>query len=325
MIEVISIPPLATIQDLGRHGYWFQGLGQAGVMDVLSHRIANLLLGNDESVATLEIPLTPVRLCFHTEQAFSIAGAACRAQLGDQALPNIWAGIAKAGQVLKLGVISQGARIYLALPGGIDVPVVLGSRSTQLRECFGGLDGRMLVAGDTLGSLKSTWDKLPAGGLSVGALPLKKSGCAEIELRTLPSAELHSFSKRAQHAFWSTPYRVSPTSNRQGYRLEGEELARKSSAELRSHGIVPGIVQVPGNGQPIIQLSDTATMGGYPAIGAVIESDLWRLGQARAGEYLRFVRVDLDQAASAQSELKDWVMSLSSALAETHELLGSSN
>ncbi|MFK7859174.1 MAG: biotin-dependent carboxyltransferase family protein [Granulosicoccus sp.] len=325
MIEVLSIPPLATVQDLGRQGHWFQGLGQAGVMDDLSHRIANLVLGNDETAATLEIPLAPVRFRFHTETAFAISGAVCNARLDSRALPAICAGVAKADQVLQLKGISQGARVYLALPGGIDVPIVLGSRSTQLRESFGGFDGRMLKAGDQLRSINDTWPDLPASGLSLGMPPLKRDGSNDIELRVLPSAEYDYFASESLTAFWSSAYRVSPASNRQGYRLEGQALSWMSTTELRSHGIVPGIIQVPGSGQPIIQLADTATMGGYPAIGAVIEPDLWRIAQARPGEFLRFVRVDLDEAANAALEQQDILASLNTYLIETRELLSSWN
>jgi len=325
MIEVLSIPPLATVQDLGRHGHWFQGLGQAGAMDNLSHRIANLLLGNEESAATLEIPLAPVRFRFQTETAFAISGAVCGARLDSRILPASWAGVAKVNQVLELKGISQGARVYLAVPGGIDVPVVLGSRSTQLREAFGGFEGRMLSAGDHLKSINDTWPLLPTSGLSLGMPALKRDGNSVIELRVLPSAEYDNFTSESRKAFWSSAYRVSPTSNRQGYRLEGQELSWMRTTELRSHGIVPGIVQVPGNGQPIIQLADTATMGGYPAIGAVIEPDLWRIAQARPGELLQFVRVDLNEAASAELEQRNILASLSAYLVKTRELLRSWN
>lgn len=323
MIEVLSIPPLATVQDLGRHGHWFQGLGQAGVMDSLSHTIANQLLGNTDNAATLEIPLTPARFQFHSELAFAIAGAACGARLNDQALPAIWAGVAQEGQLLELGGISRGARLYLAVPGGFDVPAVLGSRSTQLREHFGGHAGRVLEAGDKLKPTSNSWDPLPAGGLSLAPPALTNNPGSPIELRTLPSAEYESFTSQAQQAFWSGSYRVSPLSNRQGYRLEGEVLQRHSSGELRSHGIVPGIVQVPGNGQPIIQLSDTATMGGYPAIGAVIEPDLWRIAQARPGDALQFKRVSLNEAANAAVEQQHFLASLATSIKETRELLRS--
>lgn len=323
MIEILSIPPLATVQDLGRHGHWFQGLGQAGVMDGLSHRIANLLLDNDESAATVEIPLTPARFCFRRKQAFAIAGAVCGARLDDRQLPAIWAGVAAEGQILELGGIARGARVYLAVPGGVDVPLVMGSRSTQLREGFGGHEGRVLAAGDCIEPIDDTWCTLPAGGFSVGLPPLGRTIDSEIEIRVLPSAEHDNFSIRSQKAFWSTPYQVTRLCNRQGYRLEGEELLWESDVELRSHGIVPGIVQVPGNGQPIIQLADSATMGGYPAIGAVIEPDLWRIGQARPGQYLRFVQVDIHEALEAESERRDYLASLTASLVQTRELLRS--
>ncbi len=302
MIEILAIPPLATVQDLGRDGHWFQGLGRAGAMDSLAHRAANLLLGNDEDAATLEIPLTPAKFRFHGRQAFALAGAPCGARLDGRALPRVWAGMAEDGQVLDLGGMSDGARVYLALRGGIDVPEILGSRSTQLREAFGGLEGRVLAPGDRLVPLGNETPLLPGHGLSLGLPPLRREGDGAITLRALPSTEHDDFSPAAQQAFWSTPYTVTPQSNRQGYRLDGVELTRAEIGELRSHGIVPGIVQVPGGGQPIVQLADSATMGGYPKIAAVIAPDLWRIGQARPGDQLRFERVDLAEAEKADRE-----------------------
>lgn len=302
MIEVLAIPPLATVQDLGRDGHWFQGLGRAGAMDVLSHSAANFLLGNDETAATLEIPLTPARLRFHGRQAFALAGAPCNARLDGRALPRVWAGVAEDGQLLELGGMPTGSRVYLALAGGIDVPEVLGSRSTQLREAFGGLEGRVIAPGDRLRARSNDLPDFPEAGLSLDLPPLRQAGENHITLRALASTEHDEFSADAQSAFWSTAYGVTPQSNRQGYRLEGEALTRVSRGELRSHGIVPGIVQVPGGGQPIIQLADSATMGGYPKIAAVITPDLWRIAQARPGDRLRFVRVDLAEAERAERE-----------------------
>ena len=129
MIRVMSLPPLATVQDLGRDGHWFEGLGRAGAMDPVSHRIANMLLGNDADAATLEIPLTPAQFRFDTRQAFAIAGAVCGARLAGRPLPRIFAGLAKAGDVLELGPIRAGARLYLALPGGIDVAPTCWARA----------------------------------------------------------------------------------------------------------------------------------------------------------------------------------------------------
>lgn len=317
MIEVLSIPPLATVQDLGRRGFWAQGLGSAGAMDPLAHRLANLLLGNDEEASTLEIPLTPARFALAEDSAFALVGAACNATLDGVALPRVWAGRARAGQVLELGAMTQGARVYLGLPGGIDVPQVLGSRSTQLREGFGGFEGRVLAPGDILcaAAPRST---TPA--LSHSLPPLREAGSAEIVLRVLPSAETDEFSAASREAFVTEPYMITPASNRQGYRLEGPSLAREAAGELRSHGIAPGIVQVPGGGQPIIQLADSATMGGYPKIGCVIEPDLWRLGQARPGDRLRFRLADLAEARAAQTAEAEYLEALRRHLADLRDL-----
>ena len=136
----------------------------------------------------------------------------------------------------------------------------------------------------------------------------------EIELRALPSAEHGDFAPASREAFWTTPYTVCQQSNRQGYRLEGETLAYEASGELRSHGIAPGIVQVPGGGQPIIQLADSATMGGYPKIAAVIEPDLWRIAQARPGDRLRFRQVTLAEAALAARTQQEWLAGIRTQL-----------
>lgn len=302
MIEVLSLPPLATIQDLGRDGFWAQGLGRAGAMDAMGHALANLMLGNDVEAATLEIPLSPARFKFTERTAFALVGAACEARLDGRVLPRAFAGIAGKDQLLELGAMTAGARVYLALSGGIDVPQVLGSRSTQLRESFGGFEGRVLAQGDQLKPVSATMPTLPKNGLSLTMPQLRSSDNDDIVLRALPSAEHDSFSAEAVTAFWSKPYVITPQSNRQGYRFEGPELTRTSQGELRSHGIVPGIVQVPGGGQPIIQLADSATMGGYPKIAAVIEQDLWKIGQARPGNTVRFEMITLEAAAQAATE-----------------------
>ncbi|MGN7871401.1 biotin-dependent carboxyltransferase family protein [Paracoccus sp. 22332] len=316
MIEVLFIPPAATVQDLGRDGFWAQGLGRSGAMDALSHFIANMLLGNDDTAATLEIPLGPARFRFTSDGAFALAGAACGAALNGVTLPRTWAGHVHAGDLLELGPMTEGARSYLALPGGIDVPLVLGSRSTQLREAFGGHEGRVLAAGDVLRASAET-PFLPASGISLTMPAVRSEGAAQITLRALVSTEYDEFAPEAQDAFWNSDYVVSQQSNRQGYRLEGASLTRTGTGELRSHGIGPGIVQVPGGGQPIIQLADSATMGGYPKIVAVIESDLWRIAQARPGDALRFARVDLATASEAARDQQAMLDDLRTQLGTT--------
>ncbi|WP_417522760.1 biotin-dependent carboxyltransferase family protein [Marinovum sp.] len=317
MIEVVAIPPLATVQDLGRNGHWHNGLGCAGAMDPMAHRVANLMLGNEETAATLEIPLTPARFVLVEDTAVSLAGAACDARLDGVALPRCWAGSARAGQTLELGAMRDGARVYLGLPGGIDVPEVLGSRSTQLREGFGGFEGRVLAPGDRL---EGAAPRRAAPEISYALPAPRQNGAADIVLRVLPSSETQEFAVDALDAFFGEPYQVTPASNRQGYRLSGPELLREAQGELRSHGIAPGIVQVPGGGQPIIQLADSATMGGYPKIACVIEPDLWRLGQARPGDTLRFARIDLAGAQRAETDEGTWLEGLRRSLAGARDL-----
>lgn len=299
MIEIISATALATVQDLGRHGSLGQGVGTSGAMDSLSLIIGNLLLGNEEGAAAVEIPLFPFEARFIQDCAFAVTGAACGATLDGLALPPNWVAQACAGQVLKLNYPSAGSRAYLCLAGGVDVPPVLGSRSTQLRGAFGGLDGRMLQQGD----------HLPAGrpgraghtdfgvSLATRALPLDIDGVPA--MRVLPAAEYDCFSESAQAAFWAGQWKITTQSNRYGYRLEGEPLLPRQPLEIRSHGIVPGVIQVPHGGQPIIQMRDAQPSGGYPKFGAVIEADLWRLGQAPIGSSVRFIHCSYEQALDA--------------------------
>ena len=187
----------------------------------------------------------------------------------------------------------------------MDVPIVLGSRSTQLRETFGGHGGRMLQKGDLLRATRSDTN-LPAGGMGAApandALPLGETG--QITVRVLPAAEYGSFRTSARDQFWQSAWTVSPQSNRAGYRLSGPELALDAKLELRSHGVVPGVIQVPPSGQPIIQLADAATMGGYPKFGTVIEADLWRLAQARPGDVIHFQETGYSDAVAALETLQ---------------------
>ena len=304
MIEILTASALATVQDNGRHSQYRQGVGTAGAMDAVALAIGNALLGNASDAAAIEIPVTPFRVRFQSDLCFALTGADCTAELDGMPLPADWAMQAKAGQELSLGRVRSGCRAYLCLQGGVDVPVVLGSRSTQLREAFGGHEGRPLRNGDTIraGGGDVT---LPAAGLGA-LLPSvdvpAESGIAAA-IRVLVAAEYPDFTPSSQAQFWGQPWKVTAQSNRAGYRLAGPQLELHSARELRSHGVVPGVIQVPAGGQPIIQLSDAATMGGYPKIGTVIGADLWRLAQVSPGEAIRFVQVDHSAALAAEDKL----------------------
>ena len=304
MIEILSSSALSTIQDGGRLGHYRDGVGRSGAMDPVALAVGNGLLGNTRNAAALEIPLMPFAVRFDVDIDIAIVGADCSARLGGVELPPDWAIRARAGQILSLSAPLSGCRAYLCVGGGLDVPEILGSRSTQLRERFGGLAGRMLQKGDRLRAMR-TDSVLPEGG--IGAMPPEKAlplgDDAAVHVRVLPAAEFPLFVKDARQDLWSAEWTVTSQSNRAGYRLSGPELRLEAPVELRSHGVVPGVIQVPPGGAPIIQLADAATMGGYPKIGAVIEADLWRLGQARPGTRLRFDETKYAEALAASVEL----------------------
>jgi len=313
MIEILSATALATVQDLGRAGALRWGVGSSGAMDPLALAAGNLLLGNDEGAAAVEVPVFPFQVRFAADCAFAVTGADCAARLDHMPLPPWWACEARAGQVLQLGVPQQGgawraSRAYLCLAGGVDVPEVLGSRSTQLRGAFGGLEGRALRRGDSLcaaaagAGLRATGFGLVPPAL---ALPLQADGVPAV--RVLPAAEYGHYTEASRAAFWSQPWKITPQSDRYGYRLAGIPLEATDDIEMRSHGIVPGVIQVPPSGQPIVQMCDAQPSGGYPKIGTVIEADRWRLGQAPIGSSIRFVETSWDEAIAALDRNRQWL------------------
>lgn len=303
MIEILSSLGHATVQDRGRDGYRRYGVGTAGAMDNVALAVGNILLGNPDDAAAIEIPLFPFRARFLQSVAFAIAGADCFADIDGREVLPWWADHAEAGQVLTLRPPLRGARCYLALAGGIDVPLVLGSRSTQLRGGFGGYNGRNLSPGDVLRVGSKGQGEVVRFGVEPPplSLPVEPQDGAPRNLtcvRVLPAAEYGVF-RDLQRAFHEIDWKISAQSNRYGYRLDGPPLKFDIHVEKRSHGIVPGVIQVPPGGLPIIQLRDAQTSGGYPKIATVIEADLWRIGQARLGDRLRFVGTSYDAAVAA--------------------------
>lgn len=308
MIEILTTGLPNTIQDLGRPGYLALGVSHGGAMDKEALSIANLMLGNDPSAAGIEVALHPFRLLAHMDTAIAITGADCDVSIGGRPYPAWWATTISAGEPLLLERPRFGARSYIALAGGLDIPPVMGSRATDVKGNFGGLAGHGLSRGDRL-ALNRADCPLPAGGLGV-ALE-ERRGAADglasvIGLRVLPAAEFDAFTPEAQAAFTGSEWSITNDANRMGYRLSGKTLSLVSQLELLSHGIVPGTIQVPPSGQPIIQLADANTCGGYPKIATVIEADLWRLAQAPLGARLRFSRVSTAESTEALRAQHCW-------------------
>lgn len=311
MIEILSSAALATVQDLGRTGSLRWGVGTSGAMDNLALAAGNLLLGNDINAAGIEIPVFPFKLRFDEDCAFALTGAACAARLDEQTLMPWWVHQARAGQVLTLGLpqggAQRGSRAMLCVAGGIDEPQVLGSRSTQLRGAFGGHEGRALRRGDILRAAGAGRACRTGFGLVPPALTLPLQRDERPAVRVLPAAEYRGFEPASRAAFWAGEWKITAQSDRYGYRLEGEPLRPLAPMEIRSHGIVPGVIQVPHSGQPIIQMRDAQPSGGYPKFGTVIEADMWRLGQAPIGSRLRFIETTWDEAVTALDEVRAWL------------------
>jgi biotin-dependent carboxylase-like uncharacterized protein len=319
MIEIAQTPPLNTVQDIGRFGYRRYGIGCAGAMDRIALAAGNIALGNDANLAGIEFQLFPVKILFSEDTAIAITGADCTPALDDRPIPPWWAFNVKAGQTLTLTSPLSGMRSYLTVAGGIDVPVVLGSRSTQSRDGFGGLQGRALRAGDKLpiapGAAFRYRDAL---GLGIQP-PETVLNCghhvwaddSDVVLRVISASEYEQFDEPSLRAFKAAAWTVTVQSNRMGYRLAGPSLQRTNPTEMRSQGIVAGVIQVPPSGQPIIQLSDGNSAGGYPKIAIVVQSDLWRVAQAAPGRSLRFVQVSLDEARAARAEQSKYLEEIS--------------
>ena len=310
MIELLSQSALATVQDQGRSGSLKFGVGTSGAMDQLALAAGNLLLGNATTDAAVELQVFPMQWRFHADMRFALTGADTQATLNGRLLPPWWVSQASRGDRLELGRAVNGSRAYLCLPGGIDVPTVLGSRSTQLRGSFGGVDGRFLRQGDRLAAIR----RKDEGRVDLGvvppacSMPLGEGGLTTV--RVIPASEYACYCEASRAAFWAHEWKITSQSDRYGYRLAGEPLLPKTPLEVRSHGIVPGVIQVPPGGQPIIQMRDAQPTGGYPKFGTVIEADLWRLGQAPIGSRLRFLEATYDEAVAALGENRRWLQSV---------------
>ena len=294
-IRVVEPGLLTTVQDRGRWGYQDLGVPVAGPMDAVSHRLANLLVGNRSDCATLEVTLIGPTLEFLSETIFAVVGAEFELWLDADSVPVHTARQAGRGSRLRFGKRGDGARAYLAVAGGIDVPPVLGSRSTDMASRLGGLSGRPLREGDELGVCRpegpsgapvppSASVRLPKGGATV---------------RILPGADEDRFDPRAMDLFGQSRFTVGPESNRMGYRLHGPSVELAHTGPLLSSATPVGTVQVPPSGQPILLMADRQTTGGYPTIGTVISADLSVAGQLAPGDWIAFEICERRVAVSA--------------------------
>lgn len=299
---------LSSVQDLGRTGFREFGVSTSGALDPFALRVANLLVGNDEGAAGLEITLGGLQLRLNDERIVAWCGGEFEVQIGSRSLPAGHVARSQAGDELKFRPPQIGCRGWLAISGGVDVPIVLGSRSTDLRANFGGFDGRALRDGDVIplgprpGSsafAKATADRpMPATRISSWTAPHDWVSPAPPNpiLRFVRGMDWTRFNASSLQRLTSEPFTVSPDSDRMGVRLTGLELPRATNVDLISEAVAPGTVQVPPSGQPILLLGDCQTIGGYPKIAHVITVDLGIAAQLRAGDRVRFSEVSLGDA-----------------------------
>jgi len=303
VLEIIRPGFFTSIQDLGRTGLRASGIGQSGAIDDWALRVVNTLLGNDENAAAIEITLGRCAVRFLADTVFAIGGADANATLDGARIANWWVRTAHAGQTLTFGDAASGVRSYLALAGGVDVPVIMGARATDLKGGFGGVAGRRLNAGDVLavGAEPVTVQTSDFGLATEKLHPYPELLHGTPVLDFLSAANWSDYSDDAHRLLTSANWTISLQSNRLGALLDGPELTARRRRELHSHGIIPGVIQVPPSGRPMVQLCDGNTCGGYPLIGTVIAPHLHVFGQLRPGDTLRLRRVELDEALAAHA------------------------
>ena len=292
-VSILRPGMFTTVQDLGRWGYQSRGVPVSGALDWYSHRLANRLLGNHPAVATLEITLVGPHMRFDAPAVFAVTGAECRLTLNDATVEMNRAIEAKAGSVLKIGERLRGARAYVAVGGGIDVPEVLGSRSTHALTGMGGHQGRALRAGDKLSIGAKGKGQGVSGQETITPHPSPLTPVlGGARLRAIPTDE-HLFARLASHRF-----QISPQSDRMGFRLEGAKTGDTPTGELISTAVPTGAIQVPPMGQPILLMNDHATTGGYAIAGTVITADLPVAGQLAPGDWVEFEACSIDTATA---------------------------
>lgn len=307
MSELAVVDPglLTTVQDLGRFGYQRVGVPPSGPMDRAAFLVANRLVGNADGAAALECTLKGPRLEVRQSAIVAVTGAPMGFTVNGQEAPAWTAVRVQPGDVLGFQMASAGCRAYLAVAGGIDVPLALGSRATYLRGRLGGLGGRALQKGDAL----SAGTPAPGSGREGRTVPPARRPAypAERECRVILGPQDDRFTPEGIQAFLEGPYDVTPQADRMGYRLKGPVITHARGHDIVSDGIPLGGIQVPGEGQPIVLLVDRQTTGGYTKIATVIGVDIGVIGQTRPGQRVRFRQVTLEEAHAALAAEAAWL------------------
>lgn len=306
MIRILDPGAQTTVQDLGRPGYLRYGIPPSGPVDRWAFVLANRLVGNPDGAAALECTVVGPRFEVLVPCAVAVTGAEMPASVNGADAPAWTTLHLRPGDVVRVGTARAGVRAYVAFSGGIDVPLVLGSRSTYLRGRLGGLEGRALRRGDALRLFPAPLPPLrtvdgqwvpPLGG--------------EPEIRVVLGPQADRFTRDGLDAFLTGPYEMLPQSDRMGARLRGPRVRHADGHDIISDGIALGSVQVPGDGQPIVLLVDRQSTGGYTKVATVCSFDIGRLGQVKPGQRVRFRALPLEEAHRVR---RAWEAALSAAL-----------
>ena len=292
-IRILKAGMLTTVQDLGRTGYQSQGFSVAGVMDVRSFKIANLLLDNPENEAVLEFTLIGPTLEFTSATIIAITGGDFQPTINDEPAPMYTAIYVNKGDVLKFGSAKTGSRGYIAFSSYLDIPVVMGSRCTNLKSKIGGFKGRQLQAGDYIGfRIKRRYLRF----FLSRKLEQEKFDDDSVKVRVVMGPQDSKFSKQGIETFLSSEYTVTSEFDRMGCRLDGAYIAPKESSDIISDGIAFGSIQVPAHGKPIILLADRQTTGGYAKIATVASVDIPKIVQRKTDHKIRFEAITVQEA-----------------------------
>jgi len=305
-VRIIEPGPLSTVQDSGRFGYQDRGVPVSGAMDLQALRIANFLAGNRDAEAGIEIAWGGFRAEFLAPAHIAVTGADPKPSLNGRSFP-CWSGVsARKGDILELNDVETGCRSYVALSGGVDVPVVMGSRSTYLRGGFGGHKGRALQKGDALGLGQG--GKTPISECPRALIPIYSDHPV---LRVVLGPQADVLTPESLCRFLSAAFVVSDRCDRMGCSLKGPVLVHRQKADIVSDGTAFGAVQVPGNGQPIILMADRQTIGGYVKPATVISVDRPLLAQLVPESSVRFEEVSLwkarELAVTAEYRFQKWI------------------
>lgn len=284
---------LTTVQDEGRFGYQQYGVSPAGPMDSRSFNLANILVGNARGEGALEISFMGPRLRFERENIIAVTGGDLSPKLNERKIPMYQAIKVNTGDILSFGGMKNGCRGYIAFAGGLDIPLVMGSKSTLLRNQLGGMNGRKLQQGDKIG-FTDPRTTLPC--MEKRKIPQEKFPDKEVVLRVVTGPQEDEFTEKGLRDFFWYSGVISNEFDRMGCRIQREPVAHKGDGNINTDGISFGSIQIPANGQPIIMLADRQSTGGYAKIGTVITVDLPLLAQSMPGKKIRFVQVSLNLA-----------------------------